>query len=191
MVKVATPHLKGIIITAYNTRMRLGKILGLQWSHIDREKQVVRLMADLTKEHKAKVIPINHHVKRVLADNPRQTIHHDFVFTYRGTLGRIKKSLITACERAGITQGRDEPEGLIFHDIRRTVKTNMLNAGVDKVHRDIILGHSLHGMDIHYMAPSEDDLHRAMARYTEWLDGQLSQNVDQIVDQAIKKGQPT
>jgi hypothetical protein len=34
----------------------------------------------------------------------------------------------------------------------------MLNAGVDKVHRDLILGHSLQGMDIHYLAPSEDDL---------------------------------
>ncbi len=26
---------------------------------------------------------------------------------------------------------------------QKTVKTNMLNAGVDKVHRDLILGHSL------------------------------------------------
>jgi len=84
------------------------------------------------------------------------------------------------------------PNGITFHDLRRTVKTNMLNAGVDKVHRDIILGHSLHGMDVHYMSPSEDDLHRAMARYTDWLDGQLKlQSVDHIVDQAIKKGQPT
>ena len=77
-------------------------------------------------------------------------------------------------QRAGIPQGRDEPDGLTFHDIRRTVKTNMLNAGVDKVHRDMILGHSFHGMDVHYMAPSEDDLHRAMAKYTEWLDGQIA-----------------
>lgn len=43
----------------------------------------------------------------------------------------------------------------------------------NKVHRDIILGHILQGMDAHYMAPSIDDLHRAMARYTEWLDGQM------------------
>jgi hypothetical protein len=74
--------------------------------------------------------------------------------------------------------------GITFHDIRRTVKTNMVNAGVDHVYRDIILGHSLHGMDVHYMAPSEKDLHRAMACYTEWLDGQLKlQSVDHFVDQ--------
>ena len=40
----------------------------------------------------------------------------------------------------------------------------MLSAGIDKVYRDMILGHSLRGMDIHYMSPSEDDLHRAMGK---------------------------
>ena len=106
--------------------------------------------------------------------------------------GGFKKSFLTACSRAGIPQGHNEENGITFHDIRRTVKTNMLNAGVDKVHRDLILGHSLKGMDIHYMAPSEADLHQAMARFTEWLDSQLNQqNVDQNVDQDIKKGQPT
>jgi integrase len=173
LVDVAAPHLKGIVITAYNTGMRLGEILGLRWAYVDREKWLIKLPADLTKESRAKVIPINHQVRKVLADNPRQTIHHDRVFTYRlepiGTLGGIKKAFATACEKAGIIQGRNEADGLIFHDIRRTVKTNMLNAGVDKVHRDLILGHSLQGMDIHYMAPSEEDLRQAMDRYTAWL----------------------
>lgn len=65
------------------------------------------------------------------------------------------------------------------------MKTNMVNAGVEHVHRDLILGHSLKGMDVHYMAPSEDDLVRAMARYTAWLDGQIK-SVDQNVDQGGK-----
>jgi len=186
LVAVGAPHLKGIITTAYNTGMRLGEILGLRWSHIDREKEVIRLPADLVKESKAKVIPMNHHVKGVLATLPR-AIHHDAVFTYRhepiGTLGGVKKSFSTACEKAGIPQGRAEPEGLIFHDLRRTFKTNMLSAGVDKVYRDTILGHSLHGMDIYYMVPSEDDLHRAMGKYTAWIDAQIqsvAQNVAQV-----------
>ncbi|MBC8430950.1 MAG: hypothetical protein H8D96_03425 [Desulfobacterales bacterium] len=58
------------------------------------------------------------------------------------------------------------PHGIIFHDFRRTVKTNMLNAGVDKVHRDLILRHSLKGMDVHYMALSDDSLKEAMDKYT-------------------------
>ena len=42
-----------------------------------------------------------------------------------------------------------------------------------------------------HSGPPEDDLHRAMERYTKWLDGQLIlASVDQTVDQVTKKGQP-
>ncbi|MFI5329613.1 MAG: tyrosine-type recombinase/integrase [Desulfobaccales bacterium] len=175
LVEVGAPHLKGIITVAFNTGMRTGELRGLKWSHIDREKGVIRLPAELTKESKAKVIPMNHHVKQILASVP-QALHHDFVFTYQGnpisTPGGLKNSFITACAKAGIPHGQEHPEGLIFHDLRRTVKTNMVNAGVDQVHRDVILGHTLHGMDVHYMSPSIEDLHRAMEKYTAWLDNE-------------------
>ena len=63
-------------------------------------------------------------------------------------------------------------------------KTNMAQAGIDKVYRDIILGHSLKGMDVNYSMPTDIALTKAMDQYTEWLDGQLEkQNVDQSVDQ--------
>jgi vacuolar-type H+-ATPase subunit F/Vma7 len=60
----------------------------------------------------------------------------------------------------------------------------MLNPGVDKVHRDLILGHSLTGMDVHYMAPTEDDFYRAMRKYTDWLDAQIT-SVSQTVNNGI------
>ncbi len=184
LADMAPPHLKSILTVAFNTGMRTGELRGLRWSHIDREKGVIRLPAELTKEARPKIIPINKDVNKVLGSTPK-ALHHDFVFTYQGnpilSPGGLKKSFMTACSRAGIPYGQEHPEGLIFHDIRRTVKTNFVNAGVDQVHRDIILGHSLHGMDAHYMAPSIKDLHRAMARYTEWLDGQFA-NVSQTVN---------
>ena len=133
------------------------------------------------------MIPMNHHVMATLSVLPR-SIHHDFVFTFRNEpikgIGGTKRSFRTACRTAEISYGKRTSDGIIFHDIRRTVKTNMLAAGVHKVHRDIILGHSLQGMDAHYMAPSEEDIHLAMARYTEWLDHQIaSRNGDHSVDQ--------
>jgi integrase len=185
LLEAAAPHLRDILTVAYHTGMRTGELRTLQWSHIDREKGVIRLPADLTKESRAKVIPLSHHVKRLLAGLPRP-IHHDFVLTYRGkpiaSEGGLNKSFHAACKRAGLTCGRDIPGGIIFHDIRRTVKTHMLAAGVDKIYRDLILGHSLQGMDAHYLSPSEKDLHQAMGLYTAWIDGQL-ENVDHIVDQ--------
>jgi hypothetical protein len=50
----------------------------------------------------------------------------------------------------------------------------MLRAGVDKVYRDKILGHSVKGMDVHYLRLAEEDLHRAMDKFTAWIDGQIA-----------------
>jgi integrase len=80
LLDVAPDHLHAFLTIGFNTGMRTGELRGLRWSHIDREKGVIRLPADLTKESKVKVIPINHHVKRVLSGLPR-AIHHDFVTT--------------------------------------------------------------------------------------------------------------
>jgi integrase len=190
LVEVAAPHLQVLITMAFNTGMRTGELRALRRSHIDREKGVIRLPADVTKESRDKVIPMNHHVKAVMA-GLTPTIHHDFVFTYQNepikSPGGLHNSFLTACKKAGIPQGHNEPNGITFHDIRRTVKTNMLSAGVDKVYRDMILGHSLTGMDVHYLSPSEEDLHRAMEIYTAWVDAQM-QGVAHFVAQETKKG---
>lgn len=166
---------------AMNTGMRAGEIRGLKWAHIDREKGVIRLPAELTKENRDKTIPLNQNVRAILTDLTR-TIHHDFVFGYKNepirALGNWRKSFSTACKSVGIPHGQGTANGVVFHDIRRTVKTNMVNAGVDQIHRDLFLGHSLKGMDVHYISPSEEDLHRAMAKYTARLDRGIA-NVDQ------------
>jgi integrase len=179
-------HLKPIVTTAYYTGMRKGELLKLKWSYIDRKAWFIRLPAKIVKERRDKNIPINEHVKGVLDSVPR-SINHDFVFTYRGNHieeNGIKKSFRTACKNAGIPHGRKTENGITFHDLRRTVKTNMLKAGVEKVYRDLILGHSLKGMDVHYLAPDEKTLTEAMNKFTKWVDGQLdSASVDHSVDQ--------
>ena len=80
---ISPPHLKPLLVVAFHTGMRRGELLGLNWTHIDREKGFIRLPAEITKEGKAKSIPINHHVDRVLTTLPR-ALHHDYVFTYKG-----------------------------------------------------------------------------------------------------------
>jgi hypothetical protein len=54
---------------------------------------------------------------------------------------------------------------------------------VSGTYRDLILDHSLKGMDTFYLKP-DDDLKQAMNKYTQWFDEQLEaikQNVDQHV----------
>ena len=187
LIREAPSHLRAAILIGFNTGMRLGEIRKLKWTQLDRKTGFIRLSANDTKEKSPKAIPINHHVERVLKEIPRAL--NGYVITYKGQLiaqaGGLRRSFKTACKKAGISFGRGELDGITFHDIRRTVKTNMLKAGVSKVYRDTLLGHSLKGMDKHYMVPDENDLIRAMNQYTKWLDDQL--NVDQIVDQEQKK----
>ncbi len=85
----------------------------------------------------------------------------------------FRTALYGACKAARITYGQKEAGGFRFHDIRTTVKTNMMRAGIDKALRDTILGHSLEGMDTFYIKLTEDDLKDAMEKYTQWLDNQL------------------
>lgn len=180
LLDAAPQHLEAILIMAYNAGMRSREIRLLRWSHIDNEKGFIRLPAEITKERKIKNIPINRHVEKMLADLPG-AIHHDFVFTHKGEPisdpGGLKRSFKTACKNAGIQCGRNVADGIIFHDIRRSVNTNMLNAGINKVYRDVILGHSLQGMDVHYLVPDEKELHETMNLYSEWLDRQIEDGI--------------
>jgi integrase len=181
LLDAAPAHLKPILIVAYNTGMRKGEILGLRWDQVDLKKKMIALSADDTKEEKPKRIPLNHHVVDTLESLKKVPIISrggglvSKVFTFHGEPidDNFRKSLIAACKASGITYGMNMAGGFRFHDIRATVKTNMLRAGVDKALRDIILGHSLEGMDPHYLRPSDDDLYGAITRYTGWLDGQI------------------
>ena len=176
LLEHAPHHLRAILIVAFNTGMRKGEILNLKWSDINRKRGIIKLEPDGTKEKKPKKIPINHHVAEVLNSLSR-AIHHDNVFTYRSRpIGAdLRTALKNTCKAAGIKYGQNEPGGFRFHDIRTTVKTNMLRAGVDKAMRDTILGHSLEGMDVYYLKLTEEDLKEAMEKYTRWLDGQADQ----------------
>jgi integrase len=187
----ATSHFKPVLITAYHTGMRSGELQKLQWSHIDQKKGFIRLPAEVTKERREKNIPINHHVKSVLIALPR-SINHDFVFTYRGIPFTHRNGFVhsfkSTCQKAGLPYGRNVQNGMTLHDIRGTVKTNMLRAGMDKVYRDMILGHSLSGMDVHYLAPTEETLKNEMDKFTKWLDDCLRENRKMLTNLLTTEG---
>lgn len=62
----------------------------------------------------------------------------------------------------------------------------MAQAGIDKSFRDTILGHTLKGMDRHYIKPTDEMLADAMDKYTRWLDAKIEmkrKDVDHFIDQ--------
>jgi hypothetical protein len=99
----------------------------------------------------------------------------------------VKGSLKGACKNAGVPYGSKTPNSIIMHDFRRMVKTNIPTAGVSRGCRDLILGHSLQGMDPHYIVAGAETLRQAIDKNTRWLDDQIAESVasvDQNIDQA-------
>jgi hypothetical protein len=95
------------------------------------------------------------------------------VFNKAGTeLYPITYCFKTLCQSAGMSYRRNMENALTFHDIRRTVKNNMLHAGTDKIYRNTLLRHALKGMDRYYMSTGPEALTAAMKKYTVWLDEQ-------------------
>ncbi len=106
------------------------------------------------------------------------------MFTYRGKpFSDIRTGLKEACKSAGVTYGKKVDGGFVFGDLRRTSKTLMARAGVDKAYRDAILGHESQDMDRHYLHPDfEKDLRAAMEKYHSWLTEEIA-NVTHLVTQ--------
>ncbi len=92
---------------------------------------MIRLEAADTKDKESRKVPISEPLYEILKDIPR-AIHDDHVFLYKGKpMTEIKRSLETACKRTeGITYGRFENDGFIFHDLRHSFNTYMRKAGV-------------------------------------------------------------
>lgn len=193
LLKNAIAHLRGIIIVGYHTGMRPGEIKQLNWSHLDRKNKMILFPRVLTKEganlredsEEVKRIPINKYVEEVFKSLPIPIKGDGPVFTYAGRrISRfvaLRTSLKTTCRKAGIPYGSKVKGGFVLKDLRKTFATNMESAGVQESHRKTIMGHSLQGMDPHYVQPTDADLQNAMDLYTAWFDEQL-RTIDQIID---------
>ena len=124
---------------------------GLLWSQIDFKNKVIHLTN--TKIGIPRDIPITDELAKILGRIPR-TLGDDRIFTYKGKpCSNLRNGFTKACEEAGILYGKKVKGGFVFGDLRRTAKTLMPRAGVDKAYRDAILGHKSQDMDRHHLHP--------------------------------------
>lgn len=148
LVEACSPHLKPIMITALNTGMRKGEILGLRWEQVDLRHGFVLL--SVTKNGERREIPINSTLRATFEAIPHGP-ESEYVFTDRN--GRpfqdVKRSFETALKRAGIQDFR-------FHDLRHCFASHLVMGGVDLTTVKELLGHKTLTMTLRYshLAPS-------------------------------------
>lgn len=161
LLEACSPHLKPIVITALNTGMRMGEILGLKWEQIDLRNGLIFLTK--TKNGKPRGVPINATLREVFKSIPH-SLESEYVFTDRN--GRpyksVNNSFPTACRRAGI---RD----FHFHDLRHTFASYLVMARVDLRSVQELLGHKDLRMTVRYSHLDAPHLAKAVGVLEERL----------------------
>jgi integrase len=165
-------HIRPIVLTALNTGLRYSEIVGLKWNDIDMEQGKIKV--EHTKSGKVRFVPINSVLR---SDLERLSVGKKQV----GRVFRsksIRKGFENACRRAGI-------EGFVFHDLRRTFGTRLLERGVDIVTISRLYGHSSVLVTQRYLHPQDEIGREAVERLT------ISATVSHICPTASKEESPT
>jgi integrase len=129
-ISVDNPHLKGMIILALDSAMRLGEILKLQWQDIDFENNLIRVLGTNTKTERERLVPLSDRAKTEF-EKLRKLSSGEKPFPFTD----IKRSFATAKRIAGI-------EDLHFHDLRRTAITRWMQQGTSLAFAGKFAGHS-------------------------------------------------
>jgi integrase len=149
------PYLADLITVAVMSGCRKGELLGLEWSRVDFQANVMRLRASDTKAGKARLVPINEDAKQALMRRfqfrTKRCPGSPWVFC--GPDGErivsVKSSFRHALRSAGIA-------GVRFHDLRHTCGSWLAQKGVPMGHIAAVLGHSTVRMSERYshLAPA-------------------------------------
>ncbi len=137
----SNPTLRDYILLALLTGARRANLLAMKWAEINLDESVWRI--PMTKTGTPQNVTLSPEALMVLRARKEATEDKAvFVFPGHGASGHIeepKKAVIRVMERAGIPYGRNEPNGVTLHDLRRTLGSWQAKTGASLA----IIGKSL------------------------------------------------
>jgi len=168
-VRGALPDYAQIAVSiAYYTGLRIGEVLGLEWSQVDLHEGKVALTPLQTKTETPRIVYFPPDLHMVLTEAKRR--HEAKYPTCPWVCHRFGKRLLEirgswhkACHRVGL-------EGRLIHDFRRTAVRNMTRAGIPEKVAMAISGHKTRSVFDRYNIVNEGDLKAAAGRLTEYFE---------------------
>ena len=165
LYEVAKPHVKPVLLVAYQLGQRFGEIVNLTWDRVDLQRGFITLRGIDTKTKKPRRVPLTPTVRGTLQELTKvRTLITNHVFLYKGKpIKRISRTFRTALKEADIKDFR-------FHDLRHCASTNLRRAGVDTATAMKIVGHKSEKMWKRYNAIEESDLLNAANKLYKYLE---------------------
>ena len=165
--KYTKDYFPDLLMLGFNSIMRPGEMLNLEWSRVDFANDVIQLKAEDTKNGKPRKVPLNGHAKaallrlrRICNDNFKDT---PYVFThtkprYFGTrIKSVSNVFRIAVERAGIAHATP-------HCLRHTSITEAVHApGANIVDIANVAGHGNLATTHRYSHTADDRAHDVVA----------------------------
>jgi integrase len=158
------PYARVALVIAYHTGARKGEIRSIQRDRIDLKAKRIHLPGRTTKNGKPRYLPIYGDMEAEI-DMAIETCDRScpLLVQHKGQpVFDFEKAWATACELAGLPHA-------LFHDLRRTALTNMIEAGLSEKEAMEISGHKTRAVFDRYHIVSE----RRMRQNAEKLDAHL------------------
>ncbi len=160
-------HLRPVVWFAYHTGRRRGEILQLQWPDVNLEDGWITIRAATTKTGKPDRIPIVGELRELIMglSTGAGPTASPFLFQYRQkplkTFWRTWKRALTKC---GL---KDK----LFHDLRRTAATDLVESGVSEQASMAITGHKTRSIFQRYNIVKSNTVREGMQRLGEYRNG--------------------
>ena len=158
LIRCCEQNLKPIVVTALNTGLRRGEILGLTWDRVDLKNRLILL--DKTKNDERREVPISATLYEVLAGLVRN-IKTDYVFCNPQTLKPYHDNGLTGAFSRAVK--RAKLVDFHFHDLRHSFASKLVRAGVPLLTVSKLLGHKDIKMTLRYAHLSPDVFKEAIS----------------------------
>jgi integrase len=184
--------LQDFAMFAFSTGWRRGEIVNLDWSNVQDGDTVIRLRPEQTKNGHGRSVPVEGELvdiikhrreARTIEANGTTTISR-FVF-HRGDglrVGDFRKVWAKATAKAKL------PRPLLFHDLRRSAVTAMVNAGIPQLVAMGLSGHRTPSMFSRYNISIEDEQRAALKAVEEYHKRKI-QASEQKASNVVSMGQ--